>query len=184
MQALLQEALDAGVVGFSTGLGYETAESAPTDEIVELAKLLKAAGAIHTTHMRDESDHVLESLDETFDIGRQTVCLWSSPIRRRRRTSAFSGESPRSHEARATTCRPRRLSLLRIFDDPQAEWVGEAEVMIAWSKAAPEQAGRLVADVAPIGAYAQEGRPPAAGEGHLFPWMKGMSGAFSPFPIL
>ena len=71
MQARLQEALDAGVVGFSTGLGYEPAESAPTQEIVELAKLLQPAGAIHTTHMRDESDHVLESLDETFDIGRR-----------------------------------------------------------------------------------------------------------------
>src|SRR3546814_3074487 len=69
MRARLAEALDAGAIGFSTGLAYAPSAHAPTGEVIALADLLHAAGAIHTTHMRDESDHVLDSLDETFAIG-------------------------------------------------------------------------------------------------------------------
>jgi N-acyl-D-amino-acid deacylase len=35
-----------------------------------LAALLRPAGAIYTTHMRDEAEHVLGSLDESFAVGR------------------------------------------------------------------------------------------------------------------
>ncbi len=51
----LQEALDAGAVGMSTGLFYAPAFHAPPDEIKALARLLKPAGALYTTHMRDEA---------------------------------------------------------------------------------------------------------------------------------
>ena len=47
----LQEALDAGAVGLSSGLAYAPASHAPAAEIAALAALLRPAGALYTTHM-------------------------------------------------------------------------------------------------------------------------------------
>ena len=69
MAERLQEALDAGAIGMSTGLFYAPAFHAPAAEIEALAKLLRPAGALYTTHMRDETEHVLDSLDESFRVG-------------------------------------------------------------------------------------------------------------------
>ena len=70
MGELLQEALDAGAVGMSSGLAYAPAEHAPPAEIEALAALLRPAGALYTTHMRNEGGGVLDSLEESFAVGR------------------------------------------------------------------------------------------------------------------
>lgn len=69
MRALLQDCLDAGATGFSTGLWYKTNVGADIDEVVALAELLADAGGVYTTHMRDEHDGVLDSLRESFETG-------------------------------------------------------------------------------------------------------------------
>src|SRR5437868_1229215 len=66
----LQEALDAGAVGMSSGLAYAPAAGAPPAEIETLARLLRPAGALYTTHMRNEGGAVLDSLEESFAVGR------------------------------------------------------------------------------------------------------------------
>src|SRR5437660_6189214 len=66
----LQEALDAGAVGMSSGLAYAPAAGAPPAEIETLARLLRPAGALYTTHMRNEGGAVLDSLEESFAAGR------------------------------------------------------------------------------------------------------------------
>ncbi|MEB3213693.1 MAG: amidohydrolase family protein, partial [Leptolyngbyaceae bacterium] len=71
MRSLLQEALDAGAIGFSTGLFYPTNKPAPKEEVIALAELLAPVGGIYTTHMRDEADHVQQSLEETFNTAKQ-----------------------------------------------------------------------------------------------------------------
>lgn len=153
MKLRLQEALDAGAIGFSTGLGYEPAEAAPTDEIVELAKLLKPAGAIHTTHMRDESDRVMESLDESFDIGRRA----GVPVVISHHKTAGQANFGRSVESlkrieQASQHQPVGLDAYPYSASStilKPEWVSEAaKVLVAWSKSSPEQAGRLLADIA------------------------------------
>ena len=45
MRESLQEALDAGALGLSTGLAYTPAMPAPTSEVIALAKLLGPARA-------------------------------------------------------------------------------------------------------------------------------------------
>jgi len=70
MRERLQEALDAGAIGMSTGLFYAPAFHAPPAEIEALAAQLRPAGALYTTHMRDEAEHVLDSLGESFNVGR------------------------------------------------------------------------------------------------------------------
>lgn len=70
MRALLRQALRDGAAGFSTGLYYAPARAAPTEEIEALAEVVHEEGGFHSTHMRDEADGVLDSLEETFRIGR------------------------------------------------------------------------------------------------------------------
>ena len=70
MKENLAEALDAGAAGLSTGLAYLPAMPAPTSEVVALAELLGPAGALYTTHLRNEEEHIEEALEEAFTIGR------------------------------------------------------------------------------------------------------------------
>src|SRR5258705_8982461 len=71
IQVHLEEALEAGAIGCSTGLYYEPARAAPTEEVIEVCRPLTAKRALYCTHMRDEGDHVTDSLEETFRIGRE-----------------------------------------------------------------------------------------------------------------
>jgi len=71
MQALVEEAMEAGAIGLSTGTFYPPAAKATTEEIIEVARPLSARQALYVTHMRDESDQVMEALEETFRIGRE-----------------------------------------------------------------------------------------------------------------
>jgi N-acyl-D-amino-acid deacylase len=71
MRRLADEALAAGAVGISTGLWYEPARAATTEEVIEVCRPLTAHGGLYCTHMRDEGDNVTASLGETFRIGRE-----------------------------------------------------------------------------------------------------------------
>ena len=71
MCALLDQALAEGAAGLSTGLYYPPAHAAPTEEIIALARVAARHGAPYVTHMRDERDGVVDSLEETFRIGRE-----------------------------------------------------------------------------------------------------------------
>lgn len=70
MRTLVDEALAAGAIGVSTGLHYEPARAAPTEEVIEVCRPLTARKGIYCTHLRDEGDRVVDSLEETFRIGR------------------------------------------------------------------------------------------------------------------
>ncbi|MBM3541787.1 MAG: amidohydrolase family protein, partial [Alphaproteobacteria bacterium] len=69
MRAMLEEGLESGAIGFSTGLAYRTAAAAPTEEVIEISRALTRHGALYVTHMRNEGDGVLDSIDETLAIG-------------------------------------------------------------------------------------------------------------------
>ena len=71
MKSLLDEALEAGVLGLSSGLIYEPGRYAKTSELVELASQMRGTGAIYATHMRDEAEHLLDSVREAISIGAQ-----------------------------------------------------------------------------------------------------------------
>ena len=70
MKELLADALANGAAGFSSGLYYLPGKYAATDEVKELAALLKGSGKPYVTHMRSESDTVLEALAEAIEIAR------------------------------------------------------------------------------------------------------------------
>ncbi|MGB9237080.1 MAG: D-aminoacylase [Terriglobales bacterium] len=79
MKALVRDAMLDGAVGVSTSLEYAPAPYAKTEEIIALASEASKFGGIYATHMRNESDTVLEAIDEALRIGREAhipVEIW------------------------------------------------------------------------------------------------------------
>jgi len=79
MKALVRDAMKDGAAGVSTSLEYAPAPYAKTDELIALATEAGKFGGIYSTHMRNESDSVLEAIDETLRIGREAhvpVEIW------------------------------------------------------------------------------------------------------------
>ncbi len=71
MCGLLREAMEAGAIGFSTGLIYTPSCYAEEKEIIELAKVIAPYGGIYASHMRNESENVVEAVEETIRVGRE-----------------------------------------------------------------------------------------------------------------
>ena len=69
MKATFREGLDAGALGFSSGLVYDPGRFASTDELIELATLLRGTGALYATHMSDEGAGLPNSVREAIEIG-------------------------------------------------------------------------------------------------------------------
>jgi dihydroorotase/N-acyl-D-amino-acid deacylase len=71
MRELARQAMEDGALGLSTGLFYVPGNYAPTEEVIELAKIVGQMGGVHTSHMRDEAASVLDSVLETIRIGEE-----------------------------------------------------------------------------------------------------------------
>lgn len=71
MATLLEEAMQAGAFGFSSGLVYVPGAFADTDELCELARVAGGGGGLYASHMRSEADLVVEAIQETLTIGRE-----------------------------------------------------------------------------------------------------------------
>jgi N-acyl-D-aspartate/D-glutamate deacylase len=70
MQRLLDEALSEGAAGMSSGLYYAPGLFAATEEVVALARVVARHGGYYATHLRNEAEGLLDSLDEAIHIGR------------------------------------------------------------------------------------------------------------------
>lgn len=71
MESLVEEAMKAGAVGLSTGLIYIPGTYAPSEEIIQLAKVASKYNGLYATHMRSEGDSVLPAIHEALRIGRE-----------------------------------------------------------------------------------------------------------------
>ena len=74
MQALLEEAMQAGAIGMSTGLVYVPGTYAQTPELIECATTVAKYGGIYTSHIRNESTGVLAAVAEAIEIGERSGC--------------------------------------------------------------------------------------------------------------
>lgn len=72
--ALLDAALAAGAVGFSTGLMYPPAMSADRDELRALAAVVASYDRLFAIHARNYSTHLLEAVEEALDVAITTGC--------------------------------------------------------------------------------------------------------------
>ena len=72
MQELLDEALSQGAMGLGLGLSMFPGSYADTQELIELAKVVKKHDAMIAAHRRDEGNTAYESIDEMLTVARAT----------------------------------------------------------------------------------------------------------------
>ena len=81
MVRYVDEALEAGAVGVSSGLIYAPGVHAAPDEVAALVAAVARRDGLYATHMRNESAGVLESLDEAISTTRLAGELAGRPAR-------------------------------------------------------------------------------------------------------
>jgi N-acyl-D-aspartate/D-glutamate deacylase len=153
MRAQLEEALAHGALGLSTGLAYGSAYEASTEEVATLAEPLAAAGALYTTHMRTEFDAILDAMNEAYHIGRHarvpviiSHLKCAGPSNWGRSTEVLASlEGARKYQPVGCDCYPysRSSSTLDL-----KQVTGDIDITITWSTPHPEQAGKLIKDIA------------------------------------
>jgi N-acyl-D-amino-acid deacylase len=153
MQHRLAEALAQGASGFSTGLYYPPNIMAPTEEVIAVAEALRNAGGVYVTHMRDEADDVLVSIEETLRIGRAV----NAPVV----ISHHKCSMPENY-GRSLETLPRidvAAAAQRVDFDVYPYAAGstvlmperlrpDVPVQITWSIPHPDVAGRMLDDIA------------------------------------
>ena len=146
MRDLLDQALEDGAIGLSTGLFYKPANAASTQEVIAIGEPLARHGGIYVTHLRDEADEILSAMEEAFAIGEAT----KSPLilshhkvsmkhnfGRTRDTLPIIAERARSQPV-GLDVYPYTASST-VLDTRRALSVDR--VLITWSQARPDLAG-------------------------------------------
>lgn len=152
MRKLADEALAAGAIGVSTGLYYEPACAAPTEEVIEVCRPLKARQGLYVTHMRDEGEHILDSLEETFRIGRELgvpVVISHHKVAGRPNHGRSKETLPLITERMkgqtiGLDCYPYCASSTMLSASRVAV---ASKTLVTWSKPHPEVAGMDLADI-------------------------------------
>jgi len=72
MKSLVEEHMRAGVFGLSSGLEYTPGSFARPAELTELCRVVARFNGTYATHMRDEDEGILESLDECIGAARDS----------------------------------------------------------------------------------------------------------------
>ncbi len=153
MRAQLREALDAGALGLSSGLAYGSAHAASTGEVLALAQPLAKAGAVYVTHMRTETEGILDAMGEAFEIGRTSQVpviishLKCAGIANWGRSGEVlqALEAARAVQPAGCDCYPYAAGSstldLRQVDE-------RVEITITWSTPHPEVAGQSLMKIA------------------------------------
>lgn len=72
MKARVKQGMEGGAFGLSTGLYYAPQTYARTDEVMAMAEVAQKYGGFYDTHMRSESNALMEAVEETLSIGETT----------------------------------------------------------------------------------------------------------------
>ncbi len=153
MRRRLAESLAEGATGFSTGLYYPPNMMAPTDEVIAVAEALRAAGGIYVSHMRDEANDVMRSIDETVRIGADA----GVPVVISHHKCAMPENFGRSAETlpRIDAAAKRQDVAFDVYPYAAGSTVliparlrPDVPVQVTWSNPHPEVAGRMLDDIA------------------------------------
>ena len=69
MRKYTAECMEQGCYGFTTGLIYPPGCFCENDEIIEIAKVVARYGGFYKSHMRNEGDELLKSIEDTVKVG-------------------------------------------------------------------------------------------------------------------
>ena len=72
MQKLVQEAMDSGAFGISTGLIYPPGSFTLTEELIQVVRSVSERDGLYFSHIRGESESLIEAIQEAIKIGRET----------------------------------------------------------------------------------------------------------------
>jgi N-acyl-D-amino-acid deacylase len=152
MRDMVDEAMAAGAIGLSTGLYYEPARAAPTEEVIEICRPLGERNGIYCTHMRDEGDRVVDSLEESFRIGRELgvpvvishhKVVGKANHGRSTETLPFIERAMRSQQI-GLDCYPYHASSTILS---ASRVTNASKVLVTWSKPHPEAAGMELSEI-------------------------------------
>ena len=150
MKQMLRRALADGSIGLSTCLCDPGSAAATTEEVIALVDVVGEFGGIYATHLRNESDDVIEALEEALEIGLRcgvTVqishhkCAGLRNHGRSRETLALI-EQAREHQPVALDVYPY-VAASTFLDVGYVR--DSSRTIIAWSDRYPAAAGRDLA---------------------------------------
>ena len=153
MQTHLEQAMQEGALGLSSGLFYQPAAAAQATEMQALTKVLGRHGGVYVTHLRSEMDTIIESMHEAADaanVGRVPWILshhkcagpknWGRTIE----TLALLDRLAQTQEIGLDAYPYNAGSTLLRLDLVD----GVIEILITRSEPHPEMVGRYLADIA------------------------------------
>lgn len=161
MKSLLEECMKAGAIGMSTGLFYPTARNSAAEEVAELLTVVAAHGGIYTTHMRDEADHIMDSLDESFTTAKSASvpliishhkCMGQRNFGRSVDTLAKIDDAAKTQPV-SFDAYPYVAGSSVLLHELAAK---SSSTQVTWSTPFPEMAGLLLADVAALWEVTEE----------------------------
>ncbi len=71
MKALVDEGMNAGAIGLSSGLEYDPGIFSAPSEVIDLAKVAASYGGRYISHIRSEDRYFWKAVDEIVNIGRE-----------------------------------------------------------------------------------------------------------------
>lgn len=153
MQAHADEAMAHGAIGLSTGLFYPTNAAADIDEVTRVAGRFADHGGVYATHMRDEFEHVLDSIDETVTTATAAgiplvishhkcagVANWGRTLQTLPKIEAAASRHPVNVDVYPYAAGSTNLRADLVTDTYR--------IMIAWSRPHPELQARDLIDIA------------------------------------
>jgi N-acyl-D-amino-acid deacylase len=152
MRARLEESLEHGALGLSTGLAYSAASAASSDEVMSLSEALTALEGIYATHIRTESDGVIHAIKEAIAIGNHAKApvvishLKCNGIRNWKRSGELLHLLEKQKDLQIGWDVYPYAASSTILDLKQVD--ERIEILITWSKSHPELSGKKLADIA------------------------------------
>lgn len=153
MLEMLEEALRAGAAGLSSGVFYAPGRAADNREIVPLLRKVSEYQGIYASHVRDEYDAILDSMNEAIVAARsgKTDLLISHHKCAGSNNWGRSTETLRLLEQAHETlpvhvdCYPYEAGS-SVLDPALVD--EEIKVLVCWSRSHPEVTGRILGDLA------------------------------------
>jgi len=153
MRVQLQEALACGALGLSTGLAYLSAHSASTEEVTALAEPLADSGGIYATHLRSETEAILQAMDEARSIGSRArapiiishlkcagIANWGRSTEVLQWLDAARAGQPIGWDCYPYAAGSSTLDIRQVDE--------RVTIRITWSDPHPEMAGQTLAQIA------------------------------------
>jgi N-acyl-D-amino-acid deacylase len=153
MAADMQEAMDAGALGLSSGVFYREAYAADVPELVAVASVAARNGGVYATHIRDELAGILPALHEAAQTAKQSglplvlshhKCAGPANWGRTRETLSLIDELARGQEL-ALDVYPYTAGSTVLREDLVD---GIIDVLVTGSEPHPAMVGRYLADIA------------------------------------